>query len=123
MEDELAVEYLAHFAMNTASKLVAIKLLHTLIWAFFAGAIFFILYCGISGNVSHLTWWAIGLVLAEVCVLVAFRMTCPLTLVARRYSNSQADNFDIYLRNWLARYNQYIFSFLFVLGLILVLIK
>lgn len=33
---------------------------------------------------------------------------------AARFTNDRADNFDIYLPNWLARYNKAIFGTLFV---------
>jgi hypothetical protein len=40
---------------------------------------------------------------------------CPLTLVARQYSDSTKDNFDIYLPNWLAKYNKLIYTTIFIL--------
>jgi hypothetical protein len=40
---------------------------------------------------------------------------CPLTDVARRYTDERTDNFDIYLPLWLARYNKAIFGTLFLL--------
>ena len=42
-------------------------------------------------------------------------MACPLTIVARRYSDSQLPNFDIYLPIWLARYNKHIYGVLLAL--------
>jgi hypothetical protein len=46
---------------------------------------------------------------------------CPLTSVAARYTLERADNFDIYLPDWLARRNKVIFGTLFVIGEIVVL--
>ncbi len=69
------------------------------------------------------TWIAIGLVIAEGLVLVLFKMFCPLTLVARKYSDSPKENFDIFLPNWLAKYNKIIFTSIFVFGLLLVLVR
>lgn len=109
--------------MEQSTKLVAIKLLHTLIWLFFASAIFYILFCGITGNINLFTWIAIGLVIAEGLVLLIFKMSCPLTLVAKKYSSSTKDNFDIFLPNWVAKNNKLIFTIIFLLGLTLVLIK
>jgi hypothetical protein len=40
----------------------------------------------------------------------------PLTSVAAHYTEDRADNFDIYLPLWLARYNKTIFGTLFVCG-------
>ncbi|MBK7872888.1 MAG: hypothetical protein IPJ74_20565 [Saprospiraceae bacterium] len=109
--------------MDEARKLHTIKLVHTAIWVFFVTVIFYVLYCGIVDNVNILTWIAVGLVLAEGIVLLVFKMFCPLTLLARRYSDSEKDNFDIYLPNWLAKYNKQIFTTIFVIGLLLVLYR
>ena len=107
--------------MNHFYKLLAIKIIHTLIWIFFAGLIFYILYAGISNKINTYTWIAIGLVFGEGIVLILFNMFCPLTILARKYSNSDKDNFDIFLPNWLARNNKIIFTVIFLAGLIIVL--
>ena len=41
---------------------------------------------------------------------------CPLTSLAARYTADRRDNFDIYLPQWLARYNKLIFGTLYVAG-------
>ncbi len=46
----------------------------------------------------------------EVHTLLVFGMSCPLTVLARRLSSSQRANFDIFLPEWLARYNKAICS-------------
>jgi hypothetical protein len=106
--------------MEYGRKLLFVKLLHTLIWAFFVVAIFYVVYCGVLDTVTTLTWVAIGFVILEGAVLLFFGMYCPLTLVARRYSDSDKDNFDIFLPNWLARHNKRIFTSIFIAGLFLV---
>jgi len=50
-------------------------------------------------------------------------MKCPLTLIARKYSNSTKDNFDIYLPLLIARYNKQIFTTIFLLGLLTVFFR
>ena len=109
--------------MKAYHKLQIIKWVHTLIWVVFAGMVFYILYSGIINNVNLFTRIAIGLILGEGFVLLVFRMYCPLTLLARRYSDSDRSNFDIFLPNWLARYNKLIFTTLFLAGVILVLVR
>ncbi|MCF8238373.1 MAG: hypothetical protein K9I85_09485 [Saprospiraceae bacterium] len=109
--------------MNNRQRLLAIKWLHTLIWAFFVAVIFYILYCGIANDVQVYTWIAIGLVLGEGLVLLLFRMFCPLTIWARKYSSSTKDNFDIFLPEWLARYNKVIFTTLFLIGVLFVIYR
>ena len=103
-------------------KLIAIKLLHTAVWVFFNVVIFYLLYAVLTGSIDRWVWVGLGLVALEVMVLLLFRMACPLTVVARRYSASQAPNFDIYLPLWLARYNQQIFGTLYILGILYTLI-
>jgi hypothetical protein len=109
--------------MNKYQKLQVIRFVHTLIWAFFVTVIFYILYSGIMNNVNVLTWVAVGLILAEGVVLTIFKMFCPLTIWARKYSDSQKDNFDIYLPQWLARHNKLIFTSIFIIGVLLVLYR
>jgi hypothetical protein len=94
-----------------------------MIWLFFVTAIFYILYSGLTGDIKSITWIAIALVLGEGLVLLLFKSFCPLTLVARKYSDSKKDNFDIYLPNWLARHNKLIFTIIYLVGVLLVLIR
>lgn len=101
--------------------LKTIKLVHTLIWLFFVFVIFYIVYSGVTGRITVFTWISIGLVIGEGIVLFIFGMFCPLTVLARKYSDSEKDNFDIYLPNWLAKYNKLIFTTIFGIGVILVL--
>ena len=109
--------------MNQKDKLLAIKLIHTLIWAFFVFVIFYILYSGITNKVNTFTWIGVGLIIGEGLVLLIFKMFCPLTVLARKYSDSQRENFDIFLPNWLAKYNKLIFTSIFIIGLILVVTR
>ena len=96
--------------MTASTKLITIKLIHTGIWLFFNVVIFYLLYAVIKNKIDKWTWIGLGLFLAEAIVLIIFKMKCPLTLVARRYSGSTKENFDIYLPDWLARYNKQIYS-------------
>jgi hypothetical protein len=61
---------------------------------------------------------AIGIVFVEVIILLVGRMRCPLTPLAARFTDSRRPNFDIYLPEWLARYNKEVFGSLYVGGLI-----
>ncbi|GAB3642650.1 hypothetical protein [Spirosoma arcticum] len=106
--------------MNNTLNLFSVKLIHTLIWLFMVTAIVYVLYCELADDVNPYTWIVIGLVVAEVLVLLLFGGRCPLTIIARNYSDSDRDNFDIFLPNWLARYNKVIFTTVYVVGLIVV---
>lgn len=109
--------------MNPSNKLLVIKTLHTVIWAFFVTVIFYVLYSGLENQITIYTWIGIILIIGEGLVLLLFRMYCPLTVLARKYSNSQKDNFDIFLPNWLAKHNKLIFTTIFVVAVIIVVIR
>ena len=109
--------------MNPEKKLLAIKLVHTLIWVFFVAVILYVLYSGLTDHVNLYTWIGIALILGEGLTLLIFRMFCPLTLIARRYSDSEKENFDIFLPNWLAKHNKLIFTSIFILAVLTVLYR
>ena len=109
--------------MDSSEKLFAIKLLHSVIWAFFVAVIFYVLYSGIVDRVTTYTWIGIALVIGEGLTLLIFKMFCPLTLIARKYSDSEMDNFDIFLPNWLAKHNKAIFTSIFLVAVVLVLYR
>jgi hypothetical protein len=85
--------------------LTAIKLLHTLIWAFLTVCIVALPVLGVLRR----------------GVLAVNGGRCPLSDLAARFTNGRAHNFDIYLPNWLAQHNKTIFGLLFVAGELVVL--
>ena len=97
--------------------IVLIKTLHTVVWAFMVACIIAI-YVFSSSARFGLALLMIGIVLIEVLVLVANRMSCPLTPLAARYTDDRRPNFDIYLPQWLAKHNKEIFGVLFVCGVV-----
>ena len=62
-------------------------------------------------------------VLGEVIVLAVNRWRCPLTPIAARYTDDRRANFDIYLPEWLARYNKEIFGPLYLAGVLLLVVR
>jgi len=100
--------------------LTAIKILHTLIWAFLAASI---LALPVAGVLRRFRWAAILtlIVLLECGVLAVNGGRCPLSDMAARYTAVRASNFDIYLPNWLASHNKTIFGTLFVVNELIVL--
>ena len=72
-------------------------------------------YAVIVNKINKFIWLGIGLIIAEVIVLLFFKMICPLTIMARKYSDSSEENFDIYLPNWLAKYNKPIYTVFFII--------
>jgi hypothetical protein len=76
-----------------------IKLVHTAVWAGFAGCI------------------------VAIPVLALNRWRCPLTPIAARYTDDRRANFDIYLPEWLARHNKGIFGSLYLAGVVLLAVR
>jgi hypothetical protein len=105
------------------SGLRLIKTLHTIIWAILASTVVFVAWSGLTASVSGWSWMAVAAVTIEGIVLLIFGGSCPLTKVARKYTSSTRDNFDIYLPTWLAKYNKIIFGTIFIFGLVLMLIN
>ena len=105
--------------MQSETKLIIVKTIHTLIWIFLNLVIFYMLYAAIAGKLDMWLWIGYGLFALEGITLLIFKYFCPLTLIARKYSNSTKDNFDIYLPNWLAKYTKKIYTS--ILGLIFII--
>jgi hypothetical protein len=101
--------------MKPSSALRTIKLIHTLIWALFAGCILAIPVFSHAGSFL-ISGVLIGVVTLEVLVIAVNRGSCPLTGVAARFTEDRRDNFDIYLPAWIAKYNKAIFGTLFLIG-------
>lgn len=99
------------------TKLTLIKITHTLIWVFFNFVIFYMLYAVIINKLDIWLWIGYALIVLEGITLLIFKFFCPLTILARRYSDSTKDNFDIYLPNWLAKHNKTIYT-----GIMLIII-
>ncbi|MCC7019490.1 MAG: hypothetical protein IT332_07035 [Ardenticatenales bacterium] len=108
--------------MTPATALRVIKLVHTVVWAFFAGAIVAIPYAAWLRRFG----WVVALtaiVLIEVAILAFNGLRCPLTAVAARHTEDRRANFDIYLPLWLAAYNKQVFGSLFVAGMLFALVR
>jgi hypothetical protein len=100
-------------------RLLGVKLLHTAVWALFVGCIVAIPVLGWRGELVGATALC-AVVLVEVLVLLLNEWHCPLTPIAARYTAERTANFDIFLPEWLARYNKEIFGSLYVAGVVYV---
>jgi hypothetical protein len=97
------------------SALIAIKLVHTLLWAILAGATLVLPVMAVLGRFD----WVLALtilMLMECGILLLNGWRCPLTNLAAHFTNERSDNFDIYLPRWLAHWNKTIFGSLFLVG-------
>ena len=109
--------------MRNKSKLICIKVIHTVIWLFFNVVIFYMLYAVIINKIDTWVWIGYILFALEGLTLLAFKFFCPLTIMARKYSDSQQANFDIYLPNWLAKHNKLIYTSLLVVIIIITIFR
>lgn len=101
--------------MRNETKLTIIKIIHTLVWLFFNVVIFYMLYAVLVNKLDKWLWIGYGLFILEGIILLLFKFFCPLTVLARKYSHSTKENFDIYLPNWLAKYNKLIYTSVLVM--------
>lgn len=108
--------------MSPQASLRAVKLVHTVVWAFFAGCILAIPVYAWRGEFG-VAGVLIAIVSVETSIILANRWRCPLTDVAARYTDERQHNFDIYLPLWLARYNKQIFGTIFFVSLLYTLAK
>ena len=101
--------------------LANIKLLHTAIWAGFVVCIAAI-PCAAWAHRFRLTSLLSALVWCECVVLAVNRGRCPLTNMAAKHTSDRKPDFDIFLPQWIARWNKQIFGALFVIGEIYALV-
>ena len=108
---------------NHSRKLLYIKSLHTLIWIFFNVVIFYLLTAVIMNRIDKWVWYSLTAIAAEIIILIVFKNICPVTIIAKKYSDSQKANFDIFLPNWLAKYNKHIYSIILAIALLILIYR
>jgi hypothetical protein len=98
--------------------LVAVKVVHTGIFASLAGAVLCTFYNGVTGRVSRKTKLAVAAVLVESVIYAANGYRCPLTNVAEGLGAENGTVGDIFLPAWFARRLPQISSTIMGIGLI-----
>ncbi len=83
--------------------LVAIKSLHTALFAFIAGAIALFAWDGLVGRPRRRSVYALSVALAETAVYVSNNQVCPLTPVAEELGAERGSVVDMFLPAWAAR--------------------
>jgi len=109
--------------MTNAAKLRGVKILHTLIWLFFNFVLAYLFYAAATNQIGLWFWIGIVTIGIECFILVMNNWICPLTPIARRYSDSTKENFDIYLPNWVAKNNKIIYSILLLLLVVVYIVN
>lgn len=103
--------------------LLKIKVLHTVIWAFFVLTILYILYAGIMDRIGTLLWISIALIVVEGFILLINGGKCPLTLLGEEYTEQTDVGFDIFLSKWVAKNNKTIFTTIYFIGVVIVIYR
>jgi len=107
-------------AARQAGVLRAIKVAHTAVWAFFVSCILGLPIAGVMRRFDVAVWMSVC-VLAESLILGLNGGVCPLTTLAARYTADRSPAFDIYLPEWLARWNKVLFGTLFAVNGLIVM--
>lgn len=108
---------------NPSHELLTIKVLHTVIWAFFVLIILYILYSAIIDRIDILTWIAIALIVVEGIILIFNGWRCPITILGEKYTEQTDVGFDIFLPRWVAKNNKTIFTTIYLIGVIIVIYR
>jgi hypothetical protein len=92
-----------------------IKLLHTVVWAMLAGCIIALPVASQRHRIDVVVL-LMFIILIECGILGLNYFICHDTAFAAIYTEDRRDSFDIYLPNWMARYNKTIFGTLFIIN-------
>ena len=87
---------------DRAMLLTWVKLFHTLVFVVMFGAILFLLYCGLTNQLTVWTAIAFGLISIEVVIYAANGFHCPLRTWAETLTPPGQAIQDIYLPPWLS---------------------
>lgn len=100
-----------------------IKAIHTFIWVIMAASNFIAFYFAFIGRFDVWFWIPCLLILSEIFIILFNEWHCPITPIAAKYTEDRRSNFDIYLPEWLAKYNVKIFSGIIVAELLVLTVK
>lgn len=106
-----------------ARILALVRGIHSTVYIVMVAAILFLLYAGATGYVGLWLWVALGLLAIETAVFAVNGLKCPLTALAVRYGAATGYAFDTILTKRAIRFTFKFFSFLMVLGLVLLALR
>jgi polyferredoxin len=88
-----------------------------------AASNFLAFYFAFTGRFDAWFWIPCLLIVSEIFIILFNNWRCPITPIAEKYTKARKSNFDIYLPEWLAKYNVKIFSGIIVVELLILSIK
>jgi hypothetical protein len=80
-------------------------------------------YGSIFNKVNTFFWISVIVSVSEGIILLGNKFICPLTTLAKNYTDNREPGFDIYLPKWLAEYAIPIFWMTSLVGFYLVFIR
>lgn len=107
-----------HARTTHPATLVAVKAVHTAIFASLFWAVLYTFYSGITGRVSRKSGIAVAAVLGEAVIYAGNDFRCPLTKVAEGLGAENGTVGDIFLPAWFARRLPWISSTVMGVGLL-----
>ncbi len=109
--------------LNKLIMLRFIKAVHTVIWVIMTCSNFMAFYFAFIGRFDAWFWIPCLLIVSEIFIILLNNWRCPITPIAEKYTDDRKSNFDIYLPEWLAKYNVKIFSGIIVVELLILAVK
>ena len=103
---------------NRPVALIAVKAVHTAIFASLASAVLYTFYSGLTGRTTRKTGIAVAAVLGEAVIFAGNGFRCPLTKVAEGLGAEDGTVGDIFLPQWFARRLPQISSSIMGIGLL-----
>ena len=88
-----------------------------------ASSNFIAFYFAFIGKFDWWFWIPFILIISEIFIIVLNDWKCPITPIAEEYTSDRKSNFDIYLPEWLAKYNVKIFSMIILIEILILAIK
>ena len=105
-------------AIHLKPTLITIKIIHTSIWIVMAFSVMYVLYSGLSGNVTLLSWVCTWMIVLEGGALLIGKGDCPLHIYAQKIAKEEVLN-DTFLPSWIFfRGYKVVFTILFLIGVI-----
>ncbi len=98
------------------TRLLLVRLLHTVIYLVMAASALLVLHAGISGQRGPWLWPALGLIVTESLIFAGFGLKCPLTAVVARLAGGAAVS-DTLMPERLTRHTFTVFGPIVVVGL------
>jgi hypothetical protein len=89
-------------SVSVRPALVALKVVHTLIWFSVEASMMYVLYKGLRGQSDRRAATAGAIVAGETAVFLANGARCPLTGLAESLGAESGSVTDLYLPKWLA---------------------